>query len=530
MCPPNPVNDGNLNDADITPLRFREVIARSGIITPDQLEIALDYQAKTHKFLGQIIAEHKFVGAREIYTLLGAHIQFPFIGLEETPLDPYCFKILTREEIVAWQSIIFYREGHTFRAAMADPENLILQDKIMGRIEGVFGQGQKVQFYLADPRTIEKALFNCNESESSTKPGPIDAVGYIDELLQESVQLGVSDIHLFPLEHGAEIKLRLDGVLKSYRTISDTDLPFLINRLKVLAGLNIPEQRLPQSGGFCKTSAGHDVDYRVSVHRTILGESLVIRVLDKSKRLLNLVEMGFSGHQVSQLTWAAHQKSGLIICCGPTGAGKSSTLYALVNQLNHDELNIMTLEDPVEFKISSIRQTEIKTGGMNFSEGIRSMLRHDPDVMLIGEIRDAETAQAAIRASLTGHLVLTTLHAPSLEGIFSRLTELGIPPSQISSQLLCGVNQRLVRRICEVCQGAMCKNCHHTGYKGRTVIAEMIVGEKGENMRDYSRTSPTNSLWDEGRILMAQGLTDEKELKRVLGEGAIRGKVETQGV
>jgi type II secretory ATPase GspE/PulE/Tfp pilus assembly ATPase PilB-like protein len=479
------------------PLRFRHLVLDSGLITADQLAIALAEQERTQNFLGEIIINHRFACARDVYKLLSRLTGYGYTDLEHSTPDGDAIHLLTEGECHTFACLPFKWEDSTLSLAMADPENILVQDKIKHILRERFGLNLNLQFFYADPQQIEKSIYTFKYHESWPEQD-ISAMEAVSTLLCDAVLKNASDIHIYPGQSSAKIRLRVDGELQNYRTLSNEDVPFIINRIKVLAGLNITETRKPQSGSFQNNIAGHDVDIRVSIHGVSQGESVVLRILDKSRPLRTLEDLGFNAMQAQQLRHATQQPHGLILCCGPTGSGKTTTLYALLHEINHNARNIMTLEDPIEYVIPTIRQSQIQ-GDMTFAEGVRSMLRHDPDVILIGEIRDSETAQIAIRAALTGHLVLSTVHASDVWNIPTRLMDLGISPILLTGQIICGVNQRLVPQKCTSCQGEGCTACNSSGLKGRRVEAE-VIPFSGPMQRAIAQGVDAFTLQDTSRL------------------------------
>jgi type II secretory ATPase GspE/PulE/Tfp pilus assembly ATPase PilB-like protein len=448
--------------------------------------------------LGELIIEHRFAVAKEVYRLLSSISGLDYIDLETIEPQQEAVQLLTESECLSLSCLPWRWEGPQVYIAMADPENIVMQDKIKHIIHDRFGTLIKLKPFYCQGREIHKAVYTLFH-EDPWPEANISATDTVNTILKDAVLKNASDIHIQPEEGSARIRLRIDGHLQNYRTLSLDDMPFIVNRIKVLSNLNITETRRPQSGSFQNIIAGHDVDIRVSIHCTTMGESTVLRILDKSRPLRTLEELGFDEEECVKLRQSINQPHGLILCCGPTGSGKTTTLYALLQEINHSTRNVMTLEDPVEYVIPGIRQSQVQ-GDVSFADGVRSLLRHDPDVILIGEIRDSETAQIAIRAALTGHLVLSSVHTADVWSIPARLMDLGVSPIQLTGQIICGVNQRLVANPCPKCGGEKCKACKHTGVEGRRVDAEVILfstpmqraiakGADALSLRDASRLS-----------------------------------------
>lgn len=378
--------------------------------------------------------------------------------------------------------------------ACLEPHDSVLQREIKA-----LDPDQTYEFLYAEPSLLFK-LLGLSRVEGIC----------LDDLLQIAFAVEASDIHLHPQKEGFEILFRVDGQLKSFLAGESEAWPSLCNRLKIKAKLDITETRLPQSGHFEDRVSGHLLDCRVSTHPTLFGEAIVMRLLDKSKTLKPLKELGFHPLQQEALEFFCRLSEGILILCGPTGSGKTTTLYSLLQQMDRSYRNIVTLEEPVEYHLPGIRQTEIQEGGMSFAQGVRSLLRQDPDVILIGEIRDEETAQMAFRAALTGHLVLTTLHTGTAAGVPERLKDLGVEPHLICEYLRGVVCQRLARHVCTRCQFKGCSFCYGEGFQGRSVIAEVWVYHAEEN-KPYVPLS----FKEHGLYKLKKGEITQEEINRL---------------
>lgn len=340
------------------------------------------------------------------------------------------------EEVEEWQAVIFQRDDKLWHLAMHDPSNICVRDTMTRWVIDTFGVHPIWQLYqsdIEDIRTFVDASYSPSDNTASACP-------LLEQLLRSGVMYHASDIHIHPQENSDWVRFRVHGQLIEWGDISKSESQRIINRLKVLSNLHITETRRPQSGRF---SYG-DVDVRTAFQVTILGESVVLRLLPRQRAIMPLHQLGLAADQQKVLRDILKAEHGLFVFCGATGAGKTTTLYALLAELDAQENNIMTLEDPVEYPMPSIRQTEIKPGVLDFADGVRALLRHDPDVMLIGEIRDADTAQMAVRAAMTGHLVLTTLHTHDVWSVPGRLMDFGVSPAMIGGHLLGAMHQKLV--------------------------------------------------------------------------------------
>ena len=405
------------------------------------------------------------------------------------------------------------------------------------------------QFYgiTADlPEQLNLLVHNTGET---TQEKPASVIELIDAVLRDAASRGASDIHFEPHAQAIELRYRIDGVLQKIFSLGACHWPAMLVRLKVIAGLNIAESRAPQDGRFRQSMLGRDIDFRVSSLPTLSGETVVIRLLDNSSRLLDLQELDLPQPTLDGIRNIVCKPAGLIVMAGPTGSGKSTTLYSVLNEIRGSSINIVTLEDPVEYNVSELRQCSLNPSvKLDFVSGIRAVLRQDPDVLLVGETRDNETAQMVARAALTGHLVMTTLHSQSVPGALARLQDLGLDLTVLSEPLLGILSQRLVRRLCEHCRqesefperyrkiatdhakcyiATGCACCNHIGYHGRLAIVELYIPSSA--MRDLLAGNSTaatirkqwmadshRSLLREGIDKVLQGLTSFSELARVI--------------
>jgi len=360
------------------------------------------------------------------------------------------------------------------------------------------------------------------------------AVKLVNRLVIEAARQRASDIHIEPKERGVDIRYRVDGVLSAQEHLTTAQGLAAISRLKILASLDIAERRRPQDGRFSFPVAGRSIDLRLSTTPTIFGESIVLRLLEKSSFTLELEALGFSSRDADALRRLIQQPNGILLITGPTGSGKTTTLYALLELLAQQKTKILTIEDPVEYQIDGVSQTQVNPAiGLDFAGAMRSFLRHDPDVIMVGEMRDLETARTAVQASLTGHLVLSTLHTNDAPSAITRLLDMGVEDYLVASSLIGVVAQRLIRRTCPECKGdveaiAVCDRCHGTGYAGRVAISEILdvdeelksvirKGVTASTVRNAAKQRGFTQLSDDGETKVADGATDATELARVLG-------------
>jgi general secretion pathway protein E len=349
----------------------------------------------------------------------------------------------------------------------------------------------------------------------------------LNALLTQAARDGASDIHIEPYERHSSVRFRVDGTLREVVQPNRALHAALISRLKIMADLDISEKRLPQDGRISLRIGTRSVDVRVSTLPSAHGERAVLRLLDKSEGKLSLEAVGMEGNTLKRFTGLLAQPHGIILVTGPTGSGKTTTLYAALNQLDASSQNIMTVEDPIEYELAGVGQTQVNAKiDLTFAKALRAILRQDPDIIMIGEIRDFETAQIAIQASLTGHLVLATLHTNDSASAVTRLTDMGVEPFLLSSSLLGVLAQRLVRKVCMHCSGSGCKNCAQTGYQGRTGIYELLVTTDAiraqihnhtseADIREAALSSGMSLMRDDGERLVENGITTREELVRV---------------
>lgn len=479
---------------------FSQALLSGGLITEDKLKIAKVYAADQHIFLGEATIQLSFCDTEDIQKLLSTYTGYPVVNIvaERPDLD---LLTLAPKDYRDLQFLPFYKDCDGLHVAMADPENLILRDKIRAQLGVV-----NLLPYHACSHDILAAIemaFSANQKHAGQ-----DASTQARDILLQAIDMGASDIHLVPQESSLSVLMRLDGVLRQHQSLDLKAMAAIIVRIKILANLDIAETRLPQSGHYATTIHGREVDFRVSTHSIIWGEQVVIRVLDKDKSFRSLPELGFASDELSRLQKLALSPNGLILISGPTGSGKTTTLYAMLSFMNAAERNIMTIEDPVEYRVEGIRQTDLSLNKkLTFQSSLRSVLRHDPDVIFVSEIRDDETAQLALRAAMTGHLVLSTIHTVDSKSIFSRMVDLGVSEQLLQDNYLAGMSQRLLRKLCLKCGGGGCGICFQTGYKGRQAVLEITSG---------AATSPV-TMSCRAKELVEAGVTDHKEVSRVFG-------------
>jgi type II secretory ATPase GspE/PulE/Tfp pilus assembly ATPase PilB-like protein len=382
------------------------------------------------------------------------------------------------------------------------------------------------------PVEVEHLAFGAEAAGEGGGAGVASVVRLVDQLLADGIRDGASDIHLEPEEQGIAVRHRVDGVLRQVQILPRHVAPSLVSRIKILSGLDIADRLRPQDGRARVAVAGAVVDLRVSTLPASHGEKVVVRVLDGRAGLRTLDAIGFAEDDLRRIRSLLEQREGLLLVTGPTGSGKTTTLYAALREIAARGVNVVTVEDPIEYRLPGIVQVQVhERAGLTFGAALRSIMRQDPDVILVGEIRDRETAEIAIQASLTGHLVLSTLHTNDAASAVTRLIDIGVAGYKIATAVKGVVAQRLVRRACHACAAAGCAECGGLGYRGRVAIAEILVaspeferrvaaGAPTESLADAARLAGCASLWDSGMALVARGDTTMDELRRVAAEPA----------
>ncbi|MBN9564902.1 MAG: type II/IV secretion system protein [Alphaproteobacteria bacterium] len=520
------------------------------LVREDQLDIARQHCLSKHLSLVRTLTNLGYVDEADIAKVQSIVSGYP---LFEEGATHYPLYLLDKVPLEAWQKYKAFPIDVTDGQVIVALLDVYDFDGI-ATLQYFLGAQTSLGFAVATSSQIEKLhflhfyqegrvrKFLCENPSEPASNLPL-ATQLIDLLLEEAVDQNASDIHFIPEDTCVIVRLRTDGVLRQAHTFHKTYWPHLCNRLKVLGNLDISETRTSQDGRFLIEHRGHKIDCRLSSHPTLSGESLVIRFLSQGKEGPQLEQLSLPQEQIALLKELALAPEGLIIIAGPTGSGKTTTLYALLNFLNKPDVNIMTLEDPVEYRLAHIRQTQI-SDGFNFAAGIRSILRQDPDILLLGEIRDPETAQMALHAALTGHKILTTVHTMDVPRTIFRLQELGLQREPICYATLAIISQRLLRRLCPSCkketqdaffkepvyEKSGCQACNHTGYKGRFPIAEIVImtpqlreaflsiGQQQDLSSLLANFGASTSLWEQGISYVKKGHTSMAELKRVLGQ------------
>ncbi len=501
-------------------LRLGELMVQQGLITTDQLAIALAEQRHNNIPLGRLLVRLGFVTETAIRDIMARTIGQESIDLSQVIADPEALNLVPQEFARRNRilPIAFHPQDQVLTVATTEIFNVVAMDQL----RAMLGAHIEIKTQLAAEAQLEDYIDQFYGYELSVdgilkeiETGEIDydslqaggdeytqpMVRLVNALLIDAVKRGASDIHFEPEYAFMRVRFRIDGVLETVRSLHKTYMPGITVRIKVVSDMNIAEARAPQDGRLSLNLNGRPVDFRVSTQPTIYGENIVLRVLDREKSIISLDRMSLPKDVTNKLSIMLARPEGILIVTGPTGSGKTTTLYSLLAQVNDETVNIMTLEDPVEYPLTLMRQTSVnEVARMDFANGIRSIMRQDPDIILVGEVRDKETAEMAFRAAMTGHQVFTTLHTNSALGAFPRLLDIGIQPDIMSGNIIGVIAQRLVRTLCPQCKepyepsreermllgdfadraGALyrskgCKQCDNKGYKGRTPVLELLV-------------------------------------------------------
>ncbi|SHF78850.1 GspE/PulE family protein [Ornithinibacillus halophilus] len=533
--------------------RLGDLLQEAGLVTEEQINETLENKKDNQK-LGDSLLERGYITERQLIEVLEFQLGIPHVSLYQYPIDERVLGFVSRE--FAQDNVIMPLriQENEMMIAMKDPMDYYVIDDLE------LSTGLSISPVIATKDDILYAInkyYYKNDGEMTTEEtaDTVDespVINLLDQILTTGVQLKASDIHIDPQEAAVNVRYRIDGQLRSEKTIPKQLQNSLVARIKILADLNITQTRLPQDGRIKTTVGVTPVDLRISSLPTVHGEKVVIRILDLSSALLKLSELNFSEQNKEKYKHLISQPSGLVLITGPTGSGKTSTLYASINQMNEENVNIVTVEDPVEYQMEGVNQVQVNSAvGLTFANGLRSILRQDPNIIMVGEIRDQETAEIAIRASLTGHLVLSTLHTNSALDAIPRLTDMGIEPYLVVSSLNGVVAQRLVRKICRDCvtereptvmekeifyyngvdvetvsYGKGCSSCHHRGYRGRIAVHEVVViddtiktmllnNRSIGDIRNYAKQDGMQFLIHDGLEKVKQGLTTIEEIMQV---------------
>ncbi len=535
-----------------------ERLYQDNIVTADQAHILWCEHLQTNTPLEILGPEMGFVPSQLMRQICAQRRGVEEVQLKERTIDPQLFESLPPEECRTFCFVPFAFEKGCLSIAMADVEDVVAHDRLT-ELLGI----KNFQIFLASREEIWEHLDRISaqplamllkEIDDPTSTASNPTVRFVEAILQEGVRQEASDIHCEPEKGFVRLRYRCQGLLKTVLMFHESYWPHILVRLKLISHMDIAETRRPQTGRSTLSFLGRQIDLRFSAHPTLWGENVVIRILDPEKNICSLKDLGYDEQACTLLHHHLTKPDGLILVTGPTGSGKTTTLHSCLDEISSDVRNVMTLEDPIEYRRPRLRQTTIQgTIGLTFAEGLRSLLRQDPDVILVGEIRDSETAQMVIRAAMTGHQVLSTLHTPDALSALFRFIEWGISPLLLVGHIHCLVAQRLIRQLCSVCktpvspdvhdpsrslyQAGSCENCQYTGYQGRFALVEMISmdthlerwlidNRDRQQARIFLEQSPHyQTLWQNGLSHVHDGRTSLDELKRVLGSQDLRSSI-----
>jgi len=529
-----------------------EWLVDQGVITLQSLEKAQAEEKVSGEPLRKVLVLSGLVSEEDMVNFIAQQQDIPRVDLKNYLIDSKVIDLVPEKLARKYQLVPILKIGRDLTCAMVDPLNVFALDEIRAKtgltIEPVVATETEIKKALDEAYTVKGSMDDVIRSMDAQNVGVIEegeeielnklkglveeppVIRLVNMMIMDAVQEGVSDIHIEPEETRLAIRFRIDGILREEKAPPKHFQSAIISRIKVLADLDIAERRKPQDGRFNMKMGSRAIDIRVSTVPTSYGENIVMRLLDANSILFGLEQLGFSPDTLGFYNKLLTRPNGIILVTGPTGSGKTSTLYASLSAINTPEKNIITIEDPVEYRLERIRQIQVNAQvDLTFANGLRSILRQDPDVIMVGEIRDVETAEIAIQAALTGHLVFATLHTNDAPGAITRLIDMGVEPFLISSSLAGVVAQRLVRVLCKGCVGKGCKDCHDTGYKGRLAINELMVLNEdirklimskasSDEIRKAALQAGMCSLRDDGLKKVEEGKTTKEEVFRVTQE------------
>lgn len=549
--------------------RLGDILLENGI-TQEQLNRALEYQKETGERLGQAVVKLGYMSASKMANLLSEHLGVPRVNWDQVKVTQDLLSLLPDSLLRQGKVCPIELVDNTLILAMVDPYDVMLMDEVRrytgydvraklatpDEIEYAISQGQSLDVIVR--RVIEELsggqASNLEVDEQPTDTLDSTGVRIVDLMLNRAIQERASDIHVEPRERILKVRFRIDGVLRDAMDLPKAVQSDVITRIKVMAEMDITERRRPQDGRIRISVAGQPIDMRISSLPTIYGEKIVIRIFNQAAALLRLEDLNFLPSAYARVRQMLRQPQGLILVTGPTGSGKTTTLYAFLNELNEPDKNILTIEDPVEYRLEGINQVQVNPRvDLTFASGLRTMLRQDPDIIMVGEMRDTETAEIGIRAALTGHLVLSTLHTNSAVATVMRLVDMGIPPTLIATTLIGVVAQRLVRVVCPECKeevevtdpleraflgldhhesvtvfrGRGCRACGFTGYRGRAAVEEVLLvnqdiryliqtNASAAELQEAAIRSGMKTLEESGKAKIRAGLTTVEEVMRIV--------------
>ncbi len=567
--------------------RIGELLIEQGLITDNELDFALDMQKLTHEKLGEVLISNKIVTPENIAQTLAKQLEVDYVDLNKRTISSEMTHIVKRNTARQNHLVPIQKQGDSLYVAMEDPLNYYAMDEVRKAtnlrvipliatkaavehaINSLYGN-ESANRAIADFKkeqgeeqsaTSEASLANFDFIISSTVVGgdaeSAPTIRLVNSIIERAVQEHASDIHFEPRENDMDVRMRIDGIMREILTVPKNITPAVIARVKTMSGMDVAEKRIPQDGRFAASVLNKSIDMRVSTLPIAWGEKIVCRLLDKSNTNIDKEMLGLRPDDMEKYEKLIHYKNGVMLLVGPTGSGKTTTMYAMLNELNTRDVNLVTLEDPIEYNLDGLNQVQInpKTN-MTFANGLRAILRQDPDIVSVGEIRDGETAEICMRAALTGRFVISTIHTNDAVGAIDRLVDIGVEPYLVSATLRGVISQRLIRRICPYCgeeyepqrdeverlnlkmqpgmkfrYGRGCQHCYNTGYSGRIAvfeimmvtpeIRELIYRNAGRKVIEEELKKPENhfvSLKDAGARLVLEGITTAYEVMRITNE------------
>lgn len=558
-------------ELDTKNMRLGDRLIAEGHINQDQLEVALHEKGKSGGLLGEILVELGFITPDVLAGILAESTGYEEFEPGQAVLDPEALELIDKATAMRFQILPVSLENNVAHIAMVDPYDVMTLD----RLRQLLPRDIKIQPMIAPPAALNASIDRAYGYASSTKDimselagNKIDLEGIegltednayshpivrlVNALVIDAVKMGASDLHFEPEENFVRLRYRVDGILITVNTLHKEYWQAIAQRLKIMSGMNIADKLLPQDGRFFLNVGGREADFRVSSLPTVNGENFVLRVLDKQSGIMPLENLGFSDHNMSLIRKSQSRPEGIIIVTGPTGSGKTTSLYSMLNAVNTPDVNIMTLEDPVEYSLPMIRQTHVRSGaGLTFADGVKALLRQDPDIIFVGEVRDAVTAEQALKAAMTGHQVYTSLHTNDCFGAIPRLLDLGLQPGMLAGAIIASFAQRLVRRLCEckemktateeecrllgidasnppeIGHPKGCSKCMDSGYKGRTAVVEIlftneaindVIADGGQKtqLKKVAREHGFKSMLDDGIDKILKGQTSLEALMKTV--------------
>jgi type IV pilus assembly protein PilB len=545
--------------------KIGEILVEGGYVSQSQVAQALEEQKLTGEKVGEILIKKGWLSQEELDVCLTRQKGIAWFDLSNYIIEPSVIKLVPEDFARRYKLVPVFLVESTLTVAMHEPSNVFIIDELQRLtkliVEPALAQELDIKNaldqYYGGAGTLQEIVSTIDktrlaEGEKLGEEAPI--IKIVNYLIVQAAQLKASDIHIEPEERFLNVRYRIDGLLRRQSPLPKDLAAAIISRFKIMAGLDISEKRLPQDGRILMKIGAKDIDFRVSTCPTVHGENVVLRVLDKSGLVLGLEALGFPEAELRLFRELISSPYGILLVTGPTGSGKTTTLYSALQILNREDVNIMTVEDPVEYQFPGIRQVHVNVkAGLTFATALRSFLRQDPNIIMVGEIRDRETAEIAVQAALTGHLVLSTLHTNDSPSAFSRLMDMGVEPFLVSSSLLGVLAQRLIRKVCDKCKGLFipgeeilrnfgledkigkdikfargsgCKLCNQSGYKGRvgiyellkvtTAIQEMVLKRaSADDIRAVAVKDGLHTLRDGALQKLLAGLTTPEEVMRV---------------